>query len=850
MNKSGFYAIAYKSGSKPNSPYAGTVRPVIVESPDRVEEANPDDFPNSGDIFVIGGYDTSLKRFSESDLFRIPYRVNTQLGQDTGHRYYCGYVAHADDAEALERYEYLHLVDAAFDVDDRRLSFPYKPERLIVLRSPDGHLYGPFDYDTPLLSESEAYDIFLKPYGGLARAGVPDYHVLRFPAAFGTLEFGQQTLLLAEVKDILDCDYEAVDYLPEDQLLKIGNTLLGEDKKLGKQQLTSFRTALAEFTETNSQFDDQRRDRLLKLVDRLDYWTSQSSGLINDFLKTPEGQAKVQQHIQDNEADFLGMAERIAQKELGEPRKRLEGEIARLGQDKLRLEDDVRDLQVQAQKTQEELRKKQEAELTEAIAGLQAELDRRNDLARVKGEELDRLLASLKIAVAIEDLQKEGERWAQANERQQEDNRRLKAVGDKLIEEIKANDASHREKLLRVAVENKPYLDILNGIAPVFEESASRPLRAVRRREERPGAVELIEDVRCKLKTRYGRSCRFEDVANFLVSVDQNFLVVLAGLPGVGKTSLVTSLAGVLGVSAQDRFLMIPTARGFTSQRDVVGFYNPLSQKFQPAATGMYEVLRENQDPAQAAFPYWVLLDEANLSPMEHYFSSFLGMCDPEVPKEIKTGEPGQAGVLTVPDSMRFLATINYDNTTEPLSPRMIDRVPIIGIQPPDEMEAVRPSSPSPAEPLLSYGDLHAILQPAHAEDGSNGDAGNGYGGGDLTDEELRILAKIKEALGSSDPSRGVPTIISPRKTKAIRQYCAAARGLMRGKDGDGFALTALDYAVSQHILPLINGYGEKYRKRLEELHAAVRPLDRSRSLLDYILRAGDDEQKFYRYFS
>ena len=101
MNKSEYYAIAYKSGSKPNSPYAGTVRPVIVESVDRVEEANPEDFPNSGDIFVIGGYDTSLKRFSESDLFRIPYRVNTQLGQDTSHRYYCGYVAHADDAEAV-----------------------------------------------------------------------------------------------------------------------------------------------------------------------------------------------------------------------------------------------------------------------------------------------------------------------------------------------------------------------------------------------------------------------------------------------------------------------------------------------------------------------------------------------------------------------------------------------------------------------------------------------------------------------------------------------------------------------------------------------------------------------------
>jgi len=159
-------------------------------------------------------------------------------------------------------------------------------------------------------------------------------------------------------------------------------------------------------------------------------------------------------------------------------------------------------------------------------------------------------------------------------------------------------------------------------------------------------------------------------------------------------------------------------------------------------------------------------------------------------------------------------------------------------------MEAVPAPSLSVGEPLLSYRDLHAALQPTDAENG--GDSS----GGDLTDEELRIFAKIKEALGGSDPSKGIPTLISPRKMKAIRQYCAAARRLMRGADGQGFALTALDYAVSQHILPLINGYGEKYRRRLEDLAGAVRPLDRSRSLLDYILRAGDDEQKFYRYFS
>jgi len=70
----------------------------------------------------------------------------------------------------------------------------------------------------------------------------------------------------------------------------------------------------------------------------------------------------------------------------------------------------------------------------------------------------------------------------------------------------------------------------------------------------------------------------------------------------------------------------------------------------------------------------YVLLDEANLSPIEHYWSAFFGMTDSDGTRSLTLGMEQ----VRVPDYLRFLATINHDGTTEPLSPRTIDRAPFI----------------------------------------------------------------------------------------------------------------------------------------------------------------------------
>ncbi|EXB29760.1 hypothetical protein J540_4219, partial [Acinetobacter baumannii 1440422] len=166
------------------------------------------------------------------------------------------------------------------------------------------------------------------------------------------------------------------------------------------------------------------------------------------------------------------------------------------------------------------------------------------------------------------------------------------------------------------------------------------------------------------------------DLVNLLIYTQQSFVTFLAGLPGVGKTSL--SRLFIDGQGLTNRFKEVSVARGWTSQKDLIGFFNPLANRFQPSQTGLYEFFhalneeskKKQKDNAMA----YILLDEANLSPIEHYWASFMGMTDSKKHMELKLGQD----TIKIPKHLRFLATINYDSTTEPLSPRIIDRAPII----------------------------------------------------------------------------------------------------------------------------------------------------------------------------
>lgn len=189
---------------------------------------------------------------------------------------------------------------------------------------------------------------------------------------------------------------------------------------------------------------------------------------------------------------------------------------------------------------------------------------------------------------------------------------------------------------------------------------------------------------------RYDRNM----VLNLYLSVVQNFLTVFAGEPGAGKTSVCRLIAGSLGLTPErmpadlaqtgSRFVEVPVEYGWTTKRDLIGYWNPLSNRFESPDPDRWSLIRTLDAEARSAFgscwPAVMLLDEANLSPMEYYWSDWMRLCDEtekalDGPVAVSLWDKGKT---LVPPTLRFVATINNDSTTEPLSPRLIDRAAVI----------------------------------------------------------------------------------------------------------------------------------------------------------------------------
>ena len=299
------------------------------------------------------------------------------------------------------------------------------------------------------------------------------------------------------------------------------------------------------------------------------------------------------------------------------------------------------------------------------------------------------------------------------------------------------------------------------------------------------------------------------EVANYLICITQGFITTFAGEPGTGKTSLCHLLAKALGLVRDDdnnRFLEIAVEHTWTSPKDFIGCYNPQGETMEIANRKLFHALTLLDGESRRKFddiaPFFVLLDEANASPLEKYWSQFLRICDFDAPSSRTIHLGGQhnniTGVLHIPQHLRFLATANFDDLYADLSMRFLDRSWIIMLASKDvPVHACAAQDVSIAK-VISFSSL---LQAFAAKDQKP----------DPTIlEEWDYFQRIFS-------NNNVP--ISPRTLKMVSNYFQAAFSCMDTSQEDN-RFAPLDYAVSQKILPLINGPFDHYAGLFEALLA------------------------------
>jgi len=357
--------------------------------------------------------------------------------------------------------------------------------------------------------------------------------------------------------------------------------------------------------------------------------------------------------------------------------------------------------------------------------------------------------------------------------------------------------------------------------------------------------VQYLYDTVCRVRPQYSRNT----IINIAICLTQGFLTVFSGEPGSGKTSICNIMADVLGLnkigtlaeeavpSLHDlrRYVPVSVERGWTSKRDFIGYFNPLSKNFDKTNRRVYDALKLldiEKRTKSSKYPFYILLDEANLSPMEYYWADFMNVCDElDENSQINLGDNN---VFAIPETLHFVATINNDHTTESLSPRLIDRTWIVTLPQQASVVASEKLNNDDLRPIL-WDDLKRAFLPKH----------------DAT------LAMSREATNVYD-SHLIPhfkkerLIVSPRVDISIKKYCNVASQWLEG-DGYGAdaSIVALDYALAQKVLPKITGSGDGFGKWLEELQSICnsKNLSTSADIVKDIIDRGNRQMKYYHFF-
>lgn len=295
----------------------------------------------------------------------------------------------------------------------------------------------------------------------------------------------------------------------------------------------------------------------------------------------------------------------------------------------------------------------------------------------------------------------------------------------------------------------------------------------------------------------------------YITSLLTKPFVILTGNSGTGKTRIAKQFSQYLErtIDGKRNWLIAPVGADWTDNTKMLGFYNPLEEKYVSTPTLDF-ILQAIKNPT---VPYFLILDEMNLSHVERYFSDFLSAMesDEEIPLYKVSGKKAKDGEeITIPEKIRLpknlfvTGTVNIDETTYMFSPKVLDRSNVVEFKP--EKEAV-------LNLITGSVDVNNVSRAGNGVAEGFIDIASVIRNGVCNVEQIK-LEQVREFLDSIyEELQESGFEFAYRTVKEIRQYYAAAYELQKGN----FNLTrTMDEQIVQKILPKI--YGD--RKQIGEL--------------------------------
>jgi 5-methylcytosine-specific restriction protein B len=127
---------------------------------------------------------------------------------------------------------------------------------------------------------------------------------------------------------------------------------------------------------------------------------------------------------------------------------------------------------------------------------------------------------------------------------------------------------------------------------------------------------------------------------------------------------------------------LIPVGADWTNREPLIGYPNALEKnRYVKPDSGALSLILEAAKTENQNRPYFLILDEMNLSHVERYFADFLSAMESGEPIPLHNGNGNWDDVppsITLPKNLFIIGTVNIDETTYMFSPKVLDRANVI----------------------------------------------------------------------------------------------------------------------------------------------------------------------------
>jgi 5-methylcytosine-specific restriction protein B len=289
----------------------------------------------------------------------------------------------------------------------------------------------------------------------------------------------------------------------------------------------------------------------------------------------------------------------------------------------------------------------------------------------------------------------------------------------------------------------------------------------------------------------------------FIASLLAKPFVILTGLSGSGKTKLAQAFAHWIS-GEEEQVCMVAVGADWTNREPLLGYPNALEagKYVKPEAGTLDLLLAAGNNPDK---PYFLILDEMNLSHVERYFADFLSAMESgeyirlhPIMEEALDGVPAR---VRLPSNLFIIGTVNIDETTYMFSPKVLDRANVI-------------------EFSISGDDMLAFLQSGSKPDVAALPAsGSGSSAAFMEIPSKHLESKYKEQL--ADALVGFFVVMKSagaefgyRSATEILRFAAIVNHL----EPDWDMHKIMDAAIMQKLLPKIHGPRRKLESVLKAL--------------------------------